>query len=398
MMTASAEHNSRLRSGQSPQLVNPVGILGNKTYPLDSPQARKLLEICQRKFGILYLTIHINHEPVSITIPVKLATVPKHPDQIRISNTGAIKTTLSKIVDHWTRNAPPAQVYTDLINGIQRILDAHVLDPTSQEDVEDIAMELKAQQAGIIMDRDDLSASPSSSPLNSANRSASLSAPSPRLPSKRRQALLDDLEKVCIDMRDMITLEEFKDMKKKKLQLIVGVGPTNADGQQRCYYVKNMYNLIKSMSKQGVAIKEPVSKAPITQDEINNVIMPKMRLLRPDAPSPTTAASSRRKYPALDLEFGETNEFYVIILKRIIGRNVYWSRVIGYVPANIETESTDINSAAAIAKIRELFDIGRLVDLRTLQLRAHVNKPMEYWDSDPERKLALMIDELNNMR
>jgi hypothetical protein len=220
------------------------------------------------------------------------------------------------------------------------------------------------------------------------------------LPAKIRKEILEDLERTCIDMMDMITLDDFNDMKKKKLQLIVGIGPKNKEGQQRCYHVKSIYDFIKSAVQQGLVPREPMSKEPITHAEIHDVILPKMRYIKPDARDPGHV--QKKKYPVLELHIRDvfrtdTQEpFFEITLVRIIGRLVFWRRKIGYIPANIETESADLNSYAVIAKIRELFDNGRLVDQR-MHMRAHLNKSIEYWDTDRERKLAHMVNELSRL-
>jgi hypothetical protein len=367
-----------------------------RIFPIESREAQMLLDTCKNQFGILYLDVNVH----TIRIPVFLR-YDSVANSVIVTNKQDILNVIAAAIERWTRNAPDHALYDAMISAIQKLVDSNIFDQYTRLSFEDMVMELQAMKAGVTIGNESAESSLSSS-LKSANRSKSKSAPpglSP-LPKKTRGQVLEDLERACIDMQDMITLEDFADMKKKKLQLVIGIGPNNRDGQQRCYYVKNIYNFIKSTVKQGLVAKEPMSKVPITQHEIETVIMPKMRYIQPDARDPGYV--EKRKYPALVLDISNVihrdtrRPYFSITLKRLIGRQVHWMRLIGYIAADIETDSADVNSFAVIAKIRDLFDKGRLVDGH-MHMRAHLNKSVEYWDDNDVHKLHLMIEELNSL-
>jgi len=370
---------------------------GKRMYPISAASAKRLLETCHDTFGVVLIHILVRDQRFQLNIPVYI-----HIDNgTEIRNPTDIREALSEWIDKATVNVPREEIFDAVIASVEQLINSRLLNSGTAMMLEDILMELQAMKMGINMSRDDAESSSSSS-MNTANRSRSKSVPSglAPLPSKTRKEILEDLERTCIDMMDMITLDDFNDMKKKKLQLIVGIGPKNKEGQQRCYHVKSVYNFIKSAVKQGLVPREPMSKEPITTAEIHDVILPKMRYIKPDARDPGHV--QKKKYPVLELHIRNvirtnTKEpFFEINLVRIIGRLVFWRRKIGYIPANIETESADLNSYAVIAKIRDLFDNGRLVDQR-MQIRAHLNKSIVYWDTDRERKLAQMVNELSHL-
>lgn len=370
----------------------------SRWYNVDSPNAQKLLSACKDEFGILMIHILVKDQQFSLNIPAYL----HYDNGVEVKNVGFIRETLANWIDKVTLRAPREEVFDAVLESLEKLVKTRMINRGTHVILEDMMMEIQAMKRGIHMSRESDAESSESSSMNSANRSRSKSVPTGMepLPSGTRAKLLEDLDRACIDMVDMITLNDFKDMKKKDLQLIVGIGSGNKEGQKRCYHVKSLYNFVKAAVKQGLVPKEPMSKEPITHDEIHKVILPRMRYIKPDARDPGHV--EKRKYPALELVIdnvvrNDTREpFFRITLKRIIGLQVYWSRLIGYIPSNIETDSADINSYAVIAKVRDLFDNGRLVD-RRMNMRAHLNKSLEYWDDDRERKLAHMVSELSSL-
>jgi len=373
--------------------------MDSRRYALSSHDAQVLLETCKHEFGIISLGIHLREGAThTIDIPVFIKVAD---DGIRIADFNVLRMSISDVIQRWTLDSPVEEVYDGMITAVQKIVDSNYIHGDSKAALEDIVLELTAMKRGVVIGNHSVE-SPLSSAMDSANRSKSKSPRSgvSPLPKKTRAQILEDLEKTCIDMQDMIAFEDFADMKKKKLQLVVGIGPKNRDGQQRCYYVKNIYNFVKAATKEGIVPKEPMSKVAITQQEVESIIMPKMRHIKPDARNPMHV--EKQKYPLLVLHIttvrrtSDGRHFFKISLERLIGKAAYWKRDIGYIAADIETDSADINSYAVIAKIRDLFDKGRLVD-RRMQIRAHLNKSLEYWDNDAIRKLAHMVDELNSL-
>jgi hypothetical protein len=377
-----------------------------RKYALGSHEADIIREACESEFGIISLDILVPETDVrNIRIPVFL----HHTNEgISISNFEDVRSHISEVVERWTRRTPARDdVYDAFIAAIQKIIDSRFLNGESRASLEDIVMELTAMKKGIVMGAK-TPESPISSPMDSVNRSKSKSVPSKSpalspLPKKTRAEILEDLEKACIEMKDIIMYEDFEDMKKKKLQLVVGIGPKNAEGQQRCYYVKNIYNFIRAATKANIPPKEPGSKAAITRNEITNVIMPKMRYLKPDARDPTY--KENLGYPKLELVIRNVvhritrRHYFEISLTRYIGNKLYWSRTIGYIAGDIEiTEGlgAGVTSGTVISKIRELFDEGLLLN-PNMTFKVHLNKSLEYWDDDEPRKLQRMLDELESV-
>jgi hypothetical protein len=343
--------------------------------------------------------LHIKYGTSNMTvIPIK---VDKQGETLHISNIDAVHEAISSLIQQWGQggieNLP---LINGMIPGIQKILDVDILHQETKDEMQDMLFELVALKEGIEIVRSKSDVSMSSS-VKSANRSTSLDVPSnqPLFAKKTRKEILEDLERMCIEMRDVISYDDFEDMKKKQLRLVVAIGPKNKEGQQRCYYVKNIYQHVKEAIKAKKLPKDPVSKTLITHNEIENVIMPKMRYLNPKLKTP--GAIKRSKYPNLVLDIREVRavrsglHYYEVGLHRVIGKRVAWKRLFGYIPTYIETESTDVNSATVIAKVRELFDSGRLLN-EHMHPRVHLNKSIAYWEEGDEvRKLNHMMNELN---
>lgn len=386
--------------------------------PVTDASVQQVLARCKDRFRDVTLfswftpiIVRDGHTGVreSLEVPILLAPVFNNGQTplFRILNMQAVIDAISLYIYDFNA-APSIRTYLDtFIQGLDRLLKSKALMFLDGEEdtLLDLLMELTAMKEGLALERSD-DHSNDSSPLRESNRSKSLSAKegvSP-MPKKKRAEILAELENACIEMRDMITLNSFEDdMKKKDLQLVIAIGPKNVDGKQRCYHVRSIYDHIKNQSRSGVLVRDPITRAKITDEEVRDVIMPKMRHLDPAAMDPR--ARKDRKYPNMEMDLrhvlvthgdGEEEEFYKVILRRIIGKHVYWERTIGYIPANIVTTSVDVNSSVVIAKIRELFDAGRLLDPVNNMPRVHLNKSISYWDTERVKKLVHMLDELNN--
>ena len=364
--------------------------------PIDSAFGKRMLETCANVHKLVMLHIKYGTSNMAV-IPVK---VNKVGDVLYISNIETVHQVITNLIQQWGQGGNENLVLINgMIRGLQRIIDVDILHTETKEELQDLLFELVAIKEGLEIVRSRSSVSSSSS-VKSKNRSTSLDIPSgqPVFAKKTRKEILEELERACIEMRDVISYDDFEDMKKKQLRLVVAIGPKNKEGQQRCYYVKNIYNLVKEEIKAKRLPKDPVSKAVVTSYEIENVIMPKMRYLNPNLKTPGDV--KRGKYPNLVLKIREvrapsTLHYYEVGLERIIGKKVAWSRLFGYIPAYVETEAADINSATVIAKIRELFDNGRLLNAN-MQPRVHINKSVTYWEEgDVVRKLNHMMNELN---
>lgn len=374
--------------------------------PITSAFAERILNTCANTHKIALVRIYFKDgigDMNLFKIPVILKAVQ---GRIQVGNFDIIHEKIRSIFVSYLDTATTAdnvaskqRVISTLKVGIQQLLDADVLVQDQREELEDVIMELTAMQEGIVIEKSK-TATPLSSSVRSSNRSKSLvvSSALPALPKKRRAEILEDLQKTCIEMRDMITLDDFEDMKKKQLQLVVKVGPRNREGQQRCYYVKNIYDYVKTAIRDGKLPKEPVSKSVITSDEISKVIMPMMRYIDPNVEEP--GVLKKKKYPNMQLELRlimalNGRPYYRVELNRIVGKRLALSRIIGYIPAYVETSAADVNSATVVAKVRELFDNGRLLNERMMP-RVHLNKSIAYWEEgNVVQKLNHMMNELN---
>jgi len=234
-------------------------------------------------------------------------------------------------------------------------------------------------------------------------------APLAPLDPKKRTAMLAELREACTVMKDMISMQRFDRMNKKALQLVVRLGAARrgsreaAGGLQRCYYVRNLYDLWASAAKSGRPLVDPLTRDRVTADE-KSEIMAKIRHLRPNAPDlrehkvPTD--------PKLELNVQQVRVpvhnldpipaganivvayvgMYKLTLQRKVGRNTYIISELGMIPADIELADVggdaNLTSAAVIASIRRLFDEGRLLASNFIPYRCctiHLRKPLSYW-------------------
>jgi len=225
-------------------------------------------------------------------------------------------------------------------------------------------------------------------------------APLPPLTPKKRTALLAELRAACTVMKDMISMQRFDRMNKKALQLVVRLGkPAAGPGQERCFYVKNLYQLWATAAKDNKPFRDPLTRMPINGDEKDDIIR-KVRYLRPNAPDPRNHTMPRDKKLTLAIEQvyarapahsgSSDNEdrvgFYRLSVKRQIGKYVYVIGELGYIPSNIALSdvggAANMTSDAVIGTIRALFDTGRLMTSNTIPYSCcsvQLYKSLKYW-------------------
>ena len=234
--------------------------------------------------------------------------------------------------------------------------------------------------------------------------------PLPPLTPKKRTAMLAELSKACTVMKDMISMQRFDRMNKKSLQLVVRLGPASPEGQQRCYYVKNIYQLWANAAKDNKPAKDPLTREPISAAD-KDQIMSKVRYVRPDAPDPRGYAQPRDKKLALAIHQINFNYsdivseqyqnrtppptaatdrgtvgFYNITVRRTVGRQTYLIMDLGFIPSDIELADVggdaNLTSSAVIGNIQSLFESGRLMISNIIPYRCcriHMGKTMKYW-------------------
>jgi len=230
----------------------------------------------------------------------------------------------------------------------------------------------------------------------------------PSLTPKKRTTMLAELREACTVMKDMISLQRFDRMNKKALQLVVRLGPrTGPAGLQRCYYVKNIYELWASAVKDNKQLKDPLTREPISGAD-KDQIMRKVRSLRSDAPDPRDYAQRRDKKLRLDVEqvFFNYSDivsdkykdrtpppaakgdvgFYNLIVRRPVGKTTFLIMDLGFVPSDIELDDVNgdanLTSSAVIGSILSLFETGRLMASNVIPYkccRIHMGKTVKYW-------------------
>ena len=269
------------------------------------------------------------------------------------------------------------------------------------EDLKKIYEEFAFLYYGVKLKHLDLESSEPNSKNISKSISSSKKKDLPPLPKNTRAELLTEIENTCKEVIDVFTQNEFKDAKKKQLQLVVKVGAP-VHGKQNCYLVTGLYNHILSAVKDKLPIRDPLNKAhTLTAAEIEEVET-KIKYLDPEAPP--LKRREQKKYPNIYLIFNpytgpDGYNYYAIWEERKIGIHVQWTKFVGYLP-DIDTEAADINTGTIIVRLQKLVEEGKLYDER-LHRRAHINKSMEYWDLDhpneTRRKLRLMSNELRGL-
>jgi len=231
-------------------------------------------------------------------------------------------------------------------------------------------------------------------------------APLPPLDPKKRTALLAELREACTVMKDMISMQRFDRMNKKALQLVVrlgsgrrsGAAAAAAAGNERCYYVRNLYQLWANAAKTGAPLADPLTRDRVTADEKAD-IMGKIRHLRPNAPDLRNPKHPRDPKITLDIqqkivpfyrEAGSdtvgTIGVYALRTVRKVGPRAYVVHDLGFVPSDVELADVNgdanLTSSAVIAGIRRLFDDGRLLSQNFVPYRCctiHLRKPVSYW-------------------
>jgi len=236
----------------------------------------------------------------------------------------------------------------------------------------------------------------------------------PPLTPKKRTAMLAELRAACTVMKDMISMQRFDRMNKKSLQLVVRLGPASPAGQQRCYYVKNIYQLWANAAKDNKPFRDPLTRDTVSAAD-KDQIMRKVRYVRPDAPDPREHAQLRDKKLALSIHQINFNYadivsqeyqtrtppptaaaataansgvvgFYNITVRRPVGKQTYIIVDLGFVPSDIELADVggdaNLTSSAVIGNIQALFESGRLMISNVIPYRCcrvHMDRDVKYW-------------------
>lgn len=405
--------------------------------PQEDPYAKQVLDQCEQKYLMKFYLLR-----TLLTNTLVNSTAEKSGNQyfIKIHDIRTVVSVIIQYIFNYGRNVEQSQ---PLIDAIQSIV-SDLLDKSTSErsdalfdkkqrpkkiyieepyrsDLQSILFELEAIKEGIYIERED----DNSSSTRPSNRDQSLSEPSDLLvfPKKPRKVILRELNRMCTGMRDIISQDRFKKMKKKKLQLVVHIGPKNEAGKQSCYYVKNIYDYVRNELANNRTPKDPTTRHPITQEDMTQVILPKMRYIDVHVIDPFHRKEVNGKVPNIKLEVKNVislengRHFYQVGYIRKIGTQEDRSRAImGYIPANIYTDKEDrphgmghqtdvftdqrdLSSSVLLATLNELNDKGLITDVHG-RIRVHINKSMSYWNGTSEQiiyKAHKMMEEFTGL-
>ena len=415
----------------------------NSSIPIDNPLVKKLIGRCSDSFMMRLILIKTRVDLIRVN------NISEDDQIVRyaVSDVGTKKviyiTGLQDIIEdilnyiiYMGRHVEQSKALlkdllssvTELINISTHDADEAAFDRDSQpkkiymgkrtrDDLVSMMYELQALVHGI-----EIRLSEESSSEGSSKRSRSVS---PReglaeLPKRTRAQILEELGRACRDMRDNITFDDFEDMKKKKLQLVVAIGPKNAEGKQSCYYVKNIFKYAEKEIADGKVPTDPYTRDPIKKEDMRDIIMPKMRYIDIAVINPFEKKEAQ-KVPNIELVVRELPDtrgrtFYRVGFVRHIGS--FTDRryeQLGYIPTNIYvdendrsgaprhesdvyTGQTDVSSAVIMAKLGMLVEKGMLTNMYGIP-RVPINKNVGYWYNDDKndtiRKAKLMIDEFD---
>lgn len=279
---------------------------------------------------------------------------------------------------------------------LENLFIGDILTTQQREDLEEYYEEIKAFFKGYKLSA---SITSNSSPLRSSNRSKSLVPKTEGLeplPKATRKELIEKLTHICIDDKDALTQEEFKDMKKKDLQTIVQIGNKNKKEQKNCYNVKILYNYIRDKTKNNQLATDPLNPSHIISTDELFEIHRMIKYHKKDARHPTDI--DKLKYPKIILKFIhlEDTEYYQVFAARIIDKREVNNTLIGYIP-DIDTGDADINTGVLIVKLNDLCEKGRLFNYEYLPyfyLRIpHTILNGDYWEQgDKIEKLRSILN------
>jgi hypothetical protein len=182
---------------------------------------------------------------------------------------------------------------------------------------------------------------------------------------------IDDNDKTkCNSNTDAISQEDFDDPKYllSRLQLMYKLHKKNEKGdiiRTDCFYAPNFYNYIVSRIRNKETLVNPLTKEPISDEDIEN-LMKIMRIVLPNLEKPEYTLPIHDKM--LKIQHTEimyrNKPYYDVFISRKIGDIDFIIYKLCVIPADIdvaETGSTDIASTVFLFSIYKLFNTCRLM-------------------------------------
>lgn len=227
-----------------------------------------------------------------------------------------------------------------------------------------------------------------------------------------------DDKKKCNSNIDALSQDEFDSDKYllARLQLMYQLHTKNNDGEvirTDCFYAPNMYNYIVSKVNTKETIVNPLTKQPISDEDIDN-LMKIMKLIDPSIEKPIYIKPIHDKEFKIEHDeiFYKNHRYYKVYLSRKIGPFYITILNLCYIPADIEhteTGSTDIASSVFLFSIYRLFNEGKLLKtyMPPYNIDGHYVKPMIHfnnyntlakWDKQPDEKMRMFIHYLDEIK
>jgi len=176
----------------------------------------------------------------------------------------------------------------------------------------------------------------------------------------------------CNSNVDAISQDDFDNPDDKyplaKLQLMFKLQKKDENGniiRTDCFYAPNFYNYVVNKVNAREPILNPLTKEPITEDDINQLLKI-MKIVIPDIKRPEYFPPIRDT--KLTLKSTETEyrgkPFYNISINRMIGDIDFEIFNLCSIPADIEIQesgSSDITSSVFLTDLSKLFDSGKML-------------------------------------
>ncbi len=222
----------------------------------------------------------------------------------------------------------------------------------------------------------------------------------------------------CNSNTDALSQEEFDNQNYllAKLQLMYKLHTRNDNNEiirTDCFYAPNMYNYIVSKINEKESIVNPVTKQPISDEDISE-LMKIMNIIDPSLEKPYFIKPIHDKFLKLthDEIYHNNKTYYCVSITRKIGPfDLYIKKNLCYIPADIdqtETGSTDIASTVCLFSIYKLFNDGKLLEtyIPPYNVNGRIIKPfihfnnmtLNNWNKPRDEQIRLLTHYLQEIR
>lgn len=204
---------------------------------------------------------------------------------------------------------------------------------------------------------------------------------------------------IYIDGNDFTEIALNQNPNSRLLESVIKIG-------QNCYTAEFLYNWWKTQVDKRLPVTDPLTRQLLTEDDKQNIMkhMKKYDHLKQiDNPDKIQIKSVGDDVKLLTIPFTSTQGLQFWQLQIVTPTN---SIDLGYIPDY--TGATAVNGSTLIASINLLWDNNRLLEnVDPLECcRIHLRKPIQYWTNstmyewaeDIQRKIDMMMDEIDSHR